>query len=162
MLAPGGQNFDWRRALLRTGILVAAVAAIALALNAGLFRIEGDTLAAHLAVPSRIAVAAAGEQSVTLTATLRNGTGQTVQLAVPTACHVFRWAIAAEDGRFVQSALTAGCAPDTRSRTLQPGETIEEEVTLTLDGRRFRSGERYQMRYAYWGVDGEAVFTATD
>lgn len=156
------QQPDWRRTLLWAAIWVAFVAALGYAATrGGLGFLENDI---NLSIePNRDSVALSAKEPavIQVKVTLRNNTRDRVTLTAPSACKIFRWQIFSRAAELVQSKTTEeSCPPGEVSAILPPGEALQEFYSIVLAASRYRAGEDYQVRYWYWGREGEFQFRA--
>lgn len=151
---------DWRQYVVRMVIWVAFVGALGYAAaNGGLGFLENDM---NLSIePNRESVSFADGAAtvIQVKVKLRNNKRDTVQLSAPTACKIFRWQIFSRGGDLLQSKPAEDICPAGNTGTvLSPGNALEEFYSIELVSTRYRSGEDYQVRYWYWGYEGEFVF----
>jgi hypothetical protein len=96
-----------------------------------------------------------------MTLTLKNPSGRVQYLPPQSTCRIFRWFILDERTAFVQSwGKDQGCLEGTINRGLKPWQEIEEEFTLTLNAKRFKSGKNYYIFVSFWGLQKQELFIA--
>lgn len=85
-------------------------------------------------------------------------------ISVPTPCDVHYWEVVDSKGNLVQVELVQVEPPEiciqvVETRSLKAKETILGDNTLLLDGKLLKDGQRYTVRYRFWGfVDPLAFF----
>ncbi|MEQ1863711.1 MAG: hypothetical protein ABL996_03565 [Micropepsaceae bacterium] len=151
---------DWRQYVMRMVIWVAFVGALGYAAaNGGLGFLENDM---NLSIePNRERVSFSGEAPavIQVKVTLRNNTREPVTLSVASACKIFRWQIFSRAGDLLQSKpLEDVCPAIDTGAVLPSGNALEEFYSIALVGTRYSAGEDYQVRYWYWGYEGEFFF----
>lgn len=105
-------------------------------------------------VPERILV------SLPVAAFLTNQGALTEMLFAPTPCDIHYWQLIDADGRIVQAEEPEICVGTIVNRPLNPAETIRGDNVLPLNGTLLRDGQRYTVRYKFWGCESEDGFTA--
>jgi hypothetical protein len=153
---------DWRQYMLRAVIWVAFIGALGYAAaNGGLGFLENDMNLAIEANRDSVKLSSTEPPVIQVKVTLRNNTPKTVTLSAGSACKIFRWQIFNRAGELMQSKAAEDICPisDTAA-TLPSSEAVEEFYSIALQPSRFQAGDDYQVRYWYWGYEGEFQFRA--
>jgi hypothetical protein len=151
---------DWRQYMLRMVIWVAFIGALGYAAaGGGLGFLENDVNLSIEPNRERVSFAGAEPAVIQVKVTLRNNTRDPVTLSVGSACKIFRWQVFNRGGELIQSKVAEDICPISETGAVLPsGKTLEEFYSIALAGTRYRSGEDYQVRYWYWGYEGEFEF----
>lgn len=105
-------------------------------------------------VPNKVPVV------VQIVAFLTNTGGVAETLFATTPCDIHYWELFDSAGQLVQSEPPEECVDVVAQRELAAGETLRGDSTVVLDGKLLRDGERYRLKYQFWGGACEDGFTA--
>jgi len=84
----------------------------------------------------------------------------TETLFAPTPCDIHHWKLFDSSGALAQSEPPEACVDVIAQRPLAAGETLRGDSTVVLDGKLLKDGERYTLKYQFWGNACEDGFTA--
>jgi hypothetical protein len=93
-----------------------------------------------------------------VTATLQNTTRSDFALQAPTPCDVNFWELYDDSGRLIQTELCSPCPQYVVNAALPAGESLRTDNSITLNGKLLLDGEKYTVRYKFWGYYSEASF----
>lgn len=91
---------------------------------------------------------------------LTNTGGAAESLFAATPCDIHYWELFDSSGALVQSEPPELCVDVVAQHTLAAGQTLRGDSTVTLNGKLLKDGERYTLKYKFWGNACEDGFTA--
>ena len=89
---------------------------------------------------------------------LHNRSGRALELSESTRCTVLRWSVADTRGQTLEAPPNKPCARQVAARTLPPAHTIERIYEVPLTAPLYRTGNRYILRFSFWGYPGRHAF----
>jgi hypothetical protein len=118
-------------------------------------RVDGVT--AELSMPDQVPPSAALIQAEI---SLKNNAGDVATVTVPRACDVHDWIMLDAAGTLVMTKDPVACVDQSVSKSLPPGATLRERVSIYLLPRVLRNGDKYTIEYRFWGQPARVAFTA--
>jgi|SRR6185312_7932470 hypothetical protein len=97
---------------------------------------------------------------VHIAASLINNGSEAVSLSAATPCDVTHWALYDPKGMVVQAEEPKNCIQQFVFFELKAGATIRVENTLPVNGAFLHDGERYTVRFKYFGYESSGTFIA--
>lgn len=111
-------------------------------------------------MPPAVTLPAQGKVQLHVELVLTNKSSSPVTLTGSNACVTHTWRITDPAGQLVDDRSICPMIYMPQSHVLEPGEWRSDD-TITVDSAKYRSGVRYTLHYRFWGVDGDAPFSAT-
>ena len=96
---------------------------------------------------------------VHVTAILKNTTRSDFTLQAPTPCDVSFWEVFDSNDDLIQSEPHGICPQHVVDTKLPAGQSIRSDNVLTLNGKLLEDGEKYTIKYKFWGYPSEASFS---
>lgn len=159
---PHQRQPDWRRYVIWMTTWVAFIAALGYAASeGGLGFLENDVSVVGEANRSSVTLTGREPPVIQVKVKLRNNTAKSVVLKVGNACKIFRWHIYSRSGELMQAKTDENVCPAVEAVAVLPsGKDVEEFYSILLVPARYTAGDDYQVRYWYWGYEGEFQFKA--
>jgi hypothetical protein len=148
-----------RQAITRTIMWIVLIVGTVYTISRSDLMQDSAPLAVKVEMPEKILFPKSNTTvSLPISLKLKNNTGDTATLEVPTPCHIIRWYIIGMEGEFVQAPAEEACSQVVMRASLPAGHFSEDEFTIPLDTQRYHAGQHYKLVLNYWGQDASHEF----